>query len=347
MNKKPATIIEVAKLAGVSIATVSHVINNSRRVGEETRIKVIRAIKTLNYQKNSLAIGLRKKCSNTIGVIVCDLMNPSYTEMLRGIESYIDKKKYDYDIIIGNTNYDLKKEEITARDFFNKRVDGLIVAPGENKVDHIQFLIEQGIPVVFIDRNIPGLASDVVFVDNQGGSRKMTEHLIKLGHKNISIITGSMSSSTGQERLEGYLETLKKHSITINKDLIKLGDFREMSGYHLTLELLSQNPIPTVIYACNNQMGLGVMNALKEKNIKIPEEIGVAIFDDLSWFNHISSPLTTIISHSFRLGWTSAEFLIERIKRKRKKSKKIVLDVELNPRESAGEKLYVSFGKEG
>jgi LacI family transcriptional regulator len=341
MKEKTTTIVDVAKLAGVSIATVSHVINNSRRVNEETRVKVNEAINTLNYQKNSLAIGLRKKCSNSIGVIVCDLLNPAYTELLRGVESYFDSKKYDYDIIIGNTNYSLRKEEKIVRDFLYKRIDGLLLAPGENKFDHINFLINQGIPVVLIDRNIPNSESDVVFVDNRGGSLKMTEYLIKLGHKNIAIITGLMTSSTGQDRLEGYLDALKKHSIQINDNMIKFGDFREESGYHLTRELLLLNPKPTVIYACNNQMGLGVMNALKENNIKIPEQIGVTVFDDLSWFSHINPPLTTIISNPFQLGWVAAELLMERIKRRRKKIKKIVLDVDLNPRESAGEKLLL------
>ena len=199
--------------------------------------------------------------------------------------------------------------------------------------------MEQNIPVVLLNRRIPDLDVDVVLTDNVEASKQATEHLVSIGYRRIGIITGPLNSTTGKERLEGYLETLRKHSIREDEDLMKVGDYKTESGYLLTLELLSLTMLPTAILAGNNLMGLGTMHALREREISIPEDIGLVIFDDLPWFRYLDPPLTAVVQPSFKLGQIAAQLLVDRMKEKRKKPKEIILKTELRIRYSAGEAL--------
>ncbi|GAI06040.1 unnamed protein product, partial [marine sediment metagenome] len=255
----------------------------------------------------------------------------------QGIETYLGEKKYS--LIVTNTDYDNDKEKESIDMFYNKQVDGVIIVPGENTNKHVKFLTERNIPVVLLDKKIQNLNVDVVLVNNIEGSKQLTEHLISLRHKRIGIIAGPLNSTTGKERLEGYLKALRAHSIPEDNDLIKVGDFKKESGYFLTLELISLAVPPTVIFACNNLLGLGVMQALKEKKIQIPEEIGLAIFDELPWFGYVSPSLTGVAQPSFQLGETAGKLLFEQMRKRRKRPKEVVLDVQLKIRESAGEAL--------
>ncbi|MCK4419278.1 LacI family DNA-binding transcriptional regulator [Candidatus Aerophobetes bacterium] len=324
------TIKDVAKEAKVSVATVSHVINKTRFVSEFTRQKVLKAMARLHYQPDGIAQSLRSKRTNTIGLIISDIANSFYPEVVRGIEKEMVKKGYS--IILTDTDDNIEKEKKLVTLLFNRRVDGFIIVTAGEEKEHIEFLLQRDIPVVLLDRRINGLQLDTVLVDNRRGTKKLIQRLISLGHKRIAIITGSLNVFTGKERLNGYLEALKEHSLPVDDQLIKKGNFRRESGYFSTLELLSLNPPPSVIFACNNLIGLGVMDALQEKEIQIPEEMGIAIFDDLPWFKHLSAPLTVVAQPTFRLGEMAAKLLLERIKGKRKKPKEVVLGVELRQR---------------
>ena len=337
MRRKAVTIKEVAKLAGVSTTTVSYVINKTGFLTEQTRAKVLKVINEIGYRPNIVARSLRSRKTGTVGLIVCDLRNPFFSEVLQGIETYLGKKKYS--LIVTNTDYDNKKEKESIDMFYNKQVDGVIIVPGENTNKHVKFLTERNIPIVLLDKKIQNLNVDVVLVNNIEGSRKLTEHLISLGHKRIGIIAGPLNSTTGKERLEGYLKALRAHSIPEDNDLIKVGDFKKESGYLLTLELISLTLPPTVIFACNNLLGLGVMQALKEKEIRVPEEIGLAVFDELPWFSYVSPSLTGVAQPSFQLGETAGRLLFEQMRKRRKRPKEVVLDVQLKIRQSAGEAL--------
>jgi len=337
MKRKSVTIKDVAKLAGVSTTTVSYVINKTGFLTEQTRARVLKAINELDYRPNIVARSLRSKKTGTVGLILCDLMNPFFAEVLQGIETYLGKKRYN--IIVTDTDYNIDKEKQSIEMFYSKRVDGVIFVPGGDNDEHLRFLTEQDIPVVLLDKRVESLNVDVVLVNNVEGSKQLIEHLISLGHERIGIITGPLNSTTGKERLEGYLKALRNHSIPEDRDLIKIGDFKKQSGYLLTLELFSLASPPTVIFACNNLLGLGAMEALKEREIRIPEEIGLVIFDDLPWFKYVDPPLTVVAQPSFRLGETAAQLLVNQIRKKRKKPKKVILDVELRIRQSAGEAL--------
>lgn len=305
-------------------------------MSEPTREKVLQAIKELDYRPNTVARSLKSQKTGTIGLIICDLRNSFFAEVLQGIEISLGKKEYN--TIVTDTDYSVEKEKEAAEMFYGKQVDGVIIVPGGENNERVKFLIERNIPVVLLDKKVQDdLGADVVLVNNKQGSRLLTEHLIRLGHKRIGIITGPRESTTGKERLEGFRETLREYSIAGDDDLIRFGDFKKQSAHDLSLELLSLPEPPTVIYACNNLMGLGVMEALNEKKISIQEELGLVIFDDLPWFKCVDPPLTCVAQPSFELGKTAAELLLNRIKKRRKKPKKVVLSVELRVRDSAGE----------
>ncbi|MFQ6052287.1 MAG: LacI family DNA-binding transcriptional regulator [Candidatus Hydrothermarchaeota archaeon] len=331
------TIKDVAKLAGVSTTTVSYVVNKTRFVSEKTRAKVLEVINELDYHPNIVARSLRSRKTGTVGLIICDLVNPFFAEVLQGIEAYLGKKRYS--LIVTNTDYNIDKEKKSAEMLYSKKTDGVIIVPGGDNNEHVKFLIEQNTPVVLLDKRVQGINTDVVLVNNIEGSKQLVEHLINLGHERIGIIMGPLNSTTGKERLEGYLKALREHSMPEDKNLIKIGDFKKQSGYLLTLEFLSLASPPTVIFACNNLMALGAMDALREKKIRIPEEIGLVIFDDLPWLNHANPPLTVVAQPSFRLGEIAGELLFEQMRKKRKRPKEVVLDVQLKIRQSAGEGL--------
>jgi len=336
MQKKSITIKDVARYAGVSTSTVSHVINRTRFVKDSTRQKVLKAISDLGYHPNILARNLRRSKTNTVGLIICDLTNPFFSEILRGIEQCLGKEGYS--IIVANTDYDIKKESDSVRLFYSKRVDGFIIVPASNEDRHVKFLVDNNVPIVLLDRKLDKVRADSVIVDNFGGTKKLTAHLINSGHRRIGIITGSTNCTPGKERLAGYLEALKMSNLSMDQTLIKIGNFKQESGYKLTLELLSLPSPPTAIVACNNLMGLGVLDALKDRKIHIPEEIAVGVFDDMPWFRHINPPLTVVAQPSFELGVTAGRLLLEQIKKERRKPREIVFKVDLVVRDSAGEK---------
>jgi len=186
VTRKKVTIKEVAELAGVSTTTVSYVINKSRFVSEQTRAKVLKAIKDLDYRPNVVARSLRSRKTGTVGLIVCDLTNPFFSEVLQGIETYLGGKKYS--LLVTNTDYDNKKEKESIDMFHDKQVDGVIIVPGESTNKQAKFLMERNIPVVLLDKKIKDLNVDVVLVNNREGSKRLTEHLISLGHKRIEYV---------------------------------------------------------------------------------------------------------------------------------------------------------------
>lgn len=335
-RRKPVTIKDVAKEARVSPTTVSYVLNKTKLVSKETQIKVIEAIKRLNYQPNVVARSLRSKKTNTVGLVICDLKNPFFAEVLQGIESYLGKK--DYTILVIDTNYDPEKEEEAIKTLLGKQVDGMIVVLGRDNAEYLSLLDDWNIPVVFLDKKAEGKKNaDAVLVNNKEGSKRLIEHVLSLGHRRIGIIAGPLNTTTGRERLEGYLEALSNFSLPRDEILIKIGDFRKESGYRLALELLDLPSLPGVIYACNNLMGLGAMEAIRERGFRIPEEVGLVIFDDLPWFKFVNPPLTVVSQPSFQLGEAAGKLLFEQMRKGRKKPKEIVLSARLEVRESVGE----------
>lgn len=329
------TMKDVAKRAKVSISTVSHVVNQTRAVDPATRKKVQNAMNALHYRPNVLAQSLRKQQTNTIALIVSNLTNPYYPEAIRGAEELLSDAGYG--IIIGNTDGDSKKEEDLITLFYGKRVDGFIICTSGGRPQGIDFLMQHNVPVVLFDRKIDGVNLSAALVDNAGGARALVEHLLAIGHRKIGIITGSLQTYTGQERLRGYREALALHGIEQDDSLIQEGDFKLRSGYELTLELLALAAPPTALFVCNNRMGLGAIQALRDKGLQYPHDIGLALFDDLPWLEYMNPSITAIQQPIFELGKTAADLLLRQLDGTLETPEEIVLPVELKIRHSAGE----------
>lgn len=331
-----ATIREVAERADVSIATVSHVLNRTRFVSRETQQKVLQAIRELHYLPNTTAKSLRRRKTNTIGVIMCDLENPFMTEIFRGIESVLTK--HGFDLLVTNTNYDQTREQNALEMLYGKQVDGTILIPSRGGDVDLTLFLNFGIPLVVLDKQVTGEGvMDFVDVTNKQGAKELVQHLFKLGHKKIGIIAGPQNASTGKERLAGALEAIEEAGLTQDHVDIFEGDFLKNSGVEATKYFISHLSPPSVIFACNYSMGIGAFETLNELGLKIPQDIGFVLFDDLPWFAHFSPPLTTVFQPAFDIGKVGAELLVERFRTKRKTPKRITLPTSLRIRCSAGE----------
>lgn len=332
-NKSP-TMKDVARLAGVSISTVSHVINKTRYVEPETREKVYEAIKTLGYRPNILASSLRKRVTNTIGLIISNITNLFYPEVVRGVEDLL--AKYNYNLILCNSDENVEKEKNYIEVLFSRRVDGLIITPSKSSEtrENLDLFREKNIPIVLVDRKIEGLEEDVVLADNIEGTYEAISYLISLGHKRIGIITGPLDTTTGCERLEGYLKALEDKGIKKDDNLIYEGDFKEEGGYKGVEALLNISNPPTAIFTSNNLMALGALKKITELGLKIPQDLSLISFDDMDWFPYFSPPLTAVYQPAYELGETAVKLLFERLKRGRKKRKEVRLPTKLIIRES-------------
>jgi len=326
------TIKDVARQVGVSTATVSHVINNTRFVSEGLKEKILQTIRDLNYQPNAIARSLVKRKTHTIGIIISDILNPFYTAIVRGIEDVTYKSGYN--VVLCNTDEDPEKEMLYIQILMEKRIDGLVISTAFQDGGHPLLSQLKGIPLVAVVRKINNLASDAVLGDNSGGVYKAIDHLIQLGHRRIGIISGPTGLSSGAERLAGYKKALEGHRIPIEEDRIKIGDFKRESGYSLTKELFKLSPLPTALFVANNQMTIGALQALTELKIRIPEDISFVGFDDMEWYSFLDPPLTTVEHSPYILGKTAGEVLLQRISHKRKNPKKVFIPSHLIIRKS-------------
>ncbi|SKC47018.1 LacI family DNA-binding transcriptional regulator [Maledivibacter halophilus] len=308
------TIKDVAKRAGVCVATVSRVLNNNYPVKEKTKNKVLEAIQELQYQPNDIARSLKNNKTNTIGVIVADISNAYFMQIAKGIENVIQEKGYN--LIISSTDENPLKEIEILDMLSQKRVDAIIISSCNNDGTFIERLIKRGLPVVLIDRRIKGLTADIIVEDNYVAAYDLVSQLIAKGHKRISIVNGSNFVSSGQERFEGYKKALEDNCLKIRNEYIFQGEFRKEVAYtkiKKMLETMDKDELPTAIFAANNLMAEGVMAALFEKNINIPEDISLVSFGELSTPELIKPRLTVVSQKAFSIGQKAGELAIQRI----------------------------------
>lgn len=303
----------VASIAGVSIATVSRVLNGDPVVKDETRLAVQKAIKASGYHPNRVAQRLRStnRSKKLIGLLIPDIQNPFYVDVIRGIEEYA----YDNGsaVVIGNFSQDPKREKLYIDILRSESVDGFIVAPSHSKDKYVEELIEEGHPVVCIDRGLTNVNVDVVKSDNEAGAFNAVEHLIKIGHKRIAHISGDPSIPTTQERLTGYMAALRKHGLPVDDNIIRGRESNFISGVEITREILALPDRPTAIFTANNLLTLGALETLLHEGVKIPEEIAIVGFDDMYWATSLNPPLTAVRQHGFEIGQRATELLYQRI----------------------------------
>ena len=305
----------VANKAGVSTATVSRVLANFKGIKENTRNKVLDTIKDLNYEVDSVARSLRQNKTNTIGIIVSNVLSQFYSIIAKSVE---DKAlESGYKLILCNSDDDPSKELEYLKILKSNKVDGIILTPTGKNAEYINNIIESGIQVVLLDRLVEGVNCDSVLVDNYKGSYTATEYLLGRGYKKIAFIGGYIDRTTGRQRLDGYSMALKEAGIRVNNDLVKIGDFKKESGVKLTKELLEDTLIPDALFSSNIDMTLGCLIAIKNAGLSIPEDIAIVGFDDPDWSIIADPPLTTISQPVYELGLKATEILIKNINDKK------------------------------
>ncbi|HEX2990952.1 MAG TPA: LacI family DNA-binding transcriptional regulator [Anaerolineales bacterium] len=326
------TIREVAESAGVSYATVSHVINNTRLVSPETRERVLAAMDALNYRPNALARSLRQGKTNTIGLVLPDSANPFFAEISRSIEDEAFKKGYS--VFLCNTELDTQRELFYVDVLSKKQVDGIIFVAAGDQADSLDYLIQRRMPLVMIDREVPNVEADAVLTDNQLGGYLATRHLLDLSHRRIACIAGPSSITPSSERIIGYRKALEEAGISYDEKLILRGDYHAQSGMDITHIILGMDPRPTAIFALNDLMALGALRAAAEAGCSVPEDLAVVGYDDLEISRFTNPPLTTIAQPKKEVGTRAVNLLVERMSEKSQPPVRLVLPPELIIRRS-------------
>ena len=332
------TIKDIAEKSGVSISTVSRVLNGYPHIRPQVRENVLNIIKELNYQPNRVAQRLRSVKSNLVGVIIPDITNSFYTHAIRGIEHVL--APHDLSVMISNSDADKNRELNLFRLMRREEVAGLIVAPiSEKPTPLLHESIARQLPIVVIDRKVQELKVDSVLVDNFKGAQLAINHLIDLGYRRIGTIGGPQFLSNARQRYEGYLHTLQEAQVTVEPDLVRFGNFRQDSGYVLANELIQLESPPSALFVANNLMTIGALNAIHQFGVTIPDDIALIGFDDMQWAESLNPPLTTIRQPAFDVGVQAADMFLQRIDQPEKPTQTIMLDVDLIVRESCGSKL--------
>jgi LacI family transcriptional regulator len=308
----PITRNDVAKLAGVSTATVSYVVNNGPRpVSEGTRQKVLRAIQQLGYQPSAVARSLKTKKTCTIGIIISDILNPLLAFIAQSIEDEL--LPADYNLILCNTKELPERELAYLKMLISKQADGVIILPTGANRNILFSMIESGKHMVLLDRVIEGLDVDYVLFDNEDGAYAAVRHLISLGHSRIGMINLPPELTPGAGRLRGYERALHDAGLDIDRTLVKSGSFTAQEAHSLAHDLLSLDNPPTALFASSNRLARGVLQLVKERQLRMPNDLALCVFDDVGYYSHIT-PSITAVAHDYRQsGREAARLLMERI----------------------------------
>ncbi|MBE3559780.1 MAG: LacI family DNA-binding transcriptional regulator [Ktedonobacteraceae bacterium] len=306
-----ANIQDVAKLAGVSISTVSRVLNGTAHVNPAVAARVRAAIEELHYQPSRAARTLQTNRSRIIGLLITDIQNPFFITLIRGVEDVAQRSGYS--VILCNSDEDPVKERQYIEVLCAERVAGAIVVPTHERQGGLKLFREHNIPIVAVDRRVTGSDTDVVLVDNRRGAREGVAHLLANGYRRIGIITGPLATTTGRERLEGYRQALQEAGIEPDAQLERFGSFKEESGRQLAGELVEVEPAIDALFVANNLMTMGALEALYQRNLRVPDDIAVVGFDEMPWAALSAISLTTIIQPVYEIGSTAALRLFQRM----------------------------------
>lgn len=331
---KSLTVEDVAREAGVSTATVSRVFNRTARVSDKTMQKVLKAARKLNYRPSRVARRLRVKSSQSmvVGLIIPDMENPFFSEIARGVEDVAYRSHHA--VMICNTDEDAEKEKFYIDTLLDERTSGMIAALTSGNVKYVQRLVDEGYPVVCVDRRQKIGHTDVVTVDNKGGAYQAVRRLIELGHRRIGIINGIKGLSTTRERFEGYRKALKEAGIGVDSKMVTYGNSRQDGGSRQAKRLLALEERPTAIFSTNNLMTLGCLEQMYKQGIRIPADMAIIGFDDMPWAVALNPPLTAVRQPGYELGTTAAELLIKRLAEPGRSTSSIELSPELVVRAS-------------
>jgi LacI family transcriptional regulator len=305
------TIRDVARLAGVSTATVSATINKSARVSEALQARVLEAVRQLGYAPDGVARSLKKGRTQLIGLVIADITNPFFADLVHVIGNAAQAAGYA--VLLCNTDQDPEKERLYLQLMRTHRADGLILTPTGGGAGYGAALGGLGLPLVLLDRSVPGLTADAVLLDNRQAARLATRHLLELGHRRIGAIGGPRHLSAAAERLEGFTEALAEQRLASDPALVRHGDFREQGGLEACLSMMGHRERPTALFVANNHMLIGVMRALTQLGLACPADVSVAAIDDFPWANAFTPRLTTVRQPVREMGETALQLLLDRL----------------------------------
>ncbi len=303
------TIEDVARLADVSIGTVSRVLNGTKRVSPQTRARVLAAIDQLQYSRNAAAHRLRSRSTKSAALIMSHLANPTFGPIITGIEETLSD--HGYTLMLCDSNQSAQREAQHVGTVAQERIAGLIIIPSTLSGAVLEPLFRRHVPIVCLDRRLHDVSIDTVILDNRRAARMATEHLLNLGHRRIGLIT-SMMSTPGIERREGFVHALEAAGVPLDERLIREGSYTADRAYQAATAMLSESP-PSALVVANFPMVLGAMQALHEHGLTVPDDVSLVGVDDAPWLPYMRPPLTVVSQPYKVLGQTAACMLLDRI----------------------------------
>jgi LacI family transcriptional regulator len=335
------TIVEVAKRAGVSMGTVSNVLRGTARVSPNLRKRVAAAIRQLEYYPGRVPAHLKVKQTCMLGMILPDITNPFFPEIMRGAEDRAFERGYL--LVTANTDEQVNRELQIVSALRSRRVDGILLAASAcNDTRHIHAAMEAGIHVVCLDRTASGVDTDAVLLDNVRGGHRCVRHLIHANYRDIAIITGPLQLQSANERFQGFKDALREAKIEPTRAWILQGDYRRESGYRLGKKIARLRNRPSAVFVCNGMMTVGLLEALEDKGVRCPEDIAIATFDDLPGGSTLHRRLTTVVQPSYEIGSRAASILMDRVEGKLTGPS---LTVRIAPTLSLGDSSHAEAGK--
>lgn len=336
------TIVDVARAAGVSTATVSRVLNGKDRVDPQLAATVTRVAKELGYRPNRVARSLRMRHNHVWALVISDIRTGQFfADVVRGVED--GAYEAGYSMFLCNSDEDPSKEARYIGLAVAENVAGVILVPSGPDTD-LGPLLDAGIHVVLADRSLPGQPVDSVVGDNVAGGRQAVEHLVSNGYRRVACITGPPAVTTGSDRLLGYRATLEQAGLTVDPALVRYGDFREKGGRAAMQALLALDPPPDAVFICNNTMAAGALQAIEEAGLEVPRDIALVGYDEILWAPLLRSALTTVSQPAYDLGHESARLLINRIDGYSGSPRRVTLPTTLNVRASSAPKAGAAHG---
>lgn len=339
MSKHNIRLKDIAEELGISIPSVSRALNNKPDIGQKTKRKVFELAEKLNYQPNQFAINFKNQQSFIIGVIIPQIVHHFFSNVISGIINEAEKRGYN--IMLFQSNESFESELKGVETFQKSMIDGLIISLSDNtqKVDHLKYLQEHNVPVILIDRITNEIDAAKIICDDYQGAYIATEHLINLGKNKIAHITGSLTPHTTKERLRGYEAALKNNHLKFHEKYIKQCNLESREeGYKATMALLAEKEIPDGIFCATDINAVGAIEAIKERGIKIPEDIAVIGFSDWEMASVIDPPLSSVSQPDYEMGKKAIELIIEEIQMTRDnkpiKYETLVMETSLIKRES-------------
>ncbi|MGF9713628.1 LacI family transcriptional regulator [Paenibacillus sp. JMULE4] len=319
-----ATIDDVAQRAGVSKSSVSRVLNgNFEYMSEEMKNKILAAIAEMNYSPNSLAQSLKKKKTKVIGIILSDISNPFWAEILKGAQE--EANRCGYGIMVSSSNEDPELERDNILMLKSRQVDGVIVNTIGNTNELFEEFIAKKYPFVLLDRLAGDMKADTVVVNNVNGAKQAIQYLIDQGHRRIGILLYPTNNKSPRiERLEGYKQALSINGLPIDESLIKICDQNNGSGIQATQELLSMPDRPTAIFTTNARLNLEVLSGAKKAGLRVPTDVSIFGYDDFPWIPLLDPPLSTVAQPAYEMGVKAVALLIHRLESKKKMKPQII-----------------------